>query len=175
MFEVSSVTACMPTAGNWLQVAQQAFEAEREARLATMAEADAAREARLVAEAQARKALIAAEAEARDARRWRDQAQAHAAARLQADTTLSELLQSKTGRQETLEEERRVLLKRGLAVGDAFGRNGGVQIAPERLTVFGLLLVQLQDTRQWRKTGQGGIDGGRGGGGAHAQVAAVIG
>src|SRR5580693_5574233 len=72
-----------------------------------MAEADAAREARLVAEAQARKALIAAEAEARDARRWRDQAQAHAAARLQADTMLSELLQSKTGRQETLEEERR--------------------------------------------------------------------
>ena len=108
--EIADLLRQLGEAGNWLQVAQQAFEAEREARLATMAEADAAREARLTAEAQAQKARIAAEAEARDARRWRDQAQAHAAARLQADTTLSELLQSRTRRQETLEEERRVLL-----------------------------------------------------------------
>jgi SAM-dependent methyltransferase len=108
--EIADLLRQLGEAGNWLQVAQQAFEAEREARLATMAEADAAREARLTAQAQAQKARIAAEAEARDARRWRDRAQAHAAARLQADMTLSELLQSKTGRQETLEEERRVLL-----------------------------------------------------------------
>ena len=83
--EIADLSRQLGEASNWLQVAQQAFEAEREAR-------------------------IAAEAEARDARRWRDQAQAHAAARLQADTTLSELLKSRTERQTTLEEERRVLL-----------------------------------------------------------------
>ena len=105
--EIADLSRHLAEAGNWLQLAQQAFEAEREARLATAAEAEKAQAARLAAEAAAQEARIAAEAEARDARRWREQAQAHAAARLRADTTLTELLQSKTGLQETLEEERR--------------------------------------------------------------------
>ncbi len=68
-------------AGDWLQAANQAFTAEREAR-------------------------FAAQAEARDAQRWRDQVQAQAAARLQAETKLVELLEGEAERRQALDEER---------------------------------------------------------------------
>ena len=92
--EIADLSRQLGESGNWLQVTQQALEGEREARLTAEAEAQAVR---LAEDAKALEARIAAETEARDARRWRDQAQAHAAARLQADTKLAELLTMRPG------------------------------------------------------------------------------
>jgi len=86
--ETADLSRQLGETGNWLQAANQAFAAEREAR-------------------------FAAEAGGRDARRWRDhaqaQAQAQAAARLQVETRLAELLEGEAERRQALEEERLAL------------------------------------------------------------------
>ena len=51
--------------------------------------------------AEASQARFAAETEARDARRWRDQAQAQAAARLRAEMRLTDVLEGETERRES--------------------------------------------------------------------------
>jgi SAM-dependent methyltransferase len=82
--EMADLSRQLGETGDWLQVANQAFAAEREAR-------------------------FAAQEEARDARRWRDRVQAQAAARLQAETRLAELLEGEAERRRALEEERLAL------------------------------------------------------------------
>ena len=86
--EAADLSRQLGETGTWLQAANQAFAAERDAR-------------------------FAAETEARDARRWRDRAQARAqtqaAARLQVDTRLAELLAGEAERRQALEEQRRAL------------------------------------------------------------------
>jgi SAM-dependent methyltransferase len=105
--EIADLSQQLGESGNWLQVTQQALEGERAARLTAEAEAQAVR---LAADAKVLEARIAAETEARDARRWREQAQAQAAARLQADTKLAELLDDEAQHQKKLEDERLALL-----------------------------------------------------------------
>lgn len=86
--EAADLSRRLGEAGTWLQAANQAFAAEREAR-------------------------FAAEAQARDARHRRDQAQAQAqaqaAARLQAEMRLAELLEGEAERRQALEEQRLAL------------------------------------------------------------------
>jgi SAM-dependent methyltransferase len=71
--QVADLSRQLGEAGNWLQAANQAFAAEREAR-------------------------FAAETEARECRCWRDQAQAQAAARLGAEMRLADVLEGETER-----------------------------------------------------------------------------
>jgi len=71
--QVADLSRQLGEAGNWLQAANQAFAAEREAR-------------------------FAAETEARECRCWRDQAQAQAAARLGAEMRLADVLEGETKR-----------------------------------------------------------------------------
>jgi SAM-dependent methyltransferase len=83
--EIADLARQLDETGGWLQAANQAFAAEREARLA-------------------------AEAQARDARRWRDQVQAQAAARLKAETELAELQEAEERARKAAAEERLALL-----------------------------------------------------------------
>lgn len=92
--EVANLSQQLGDVGDWLQAANQAFAAERDAR-------------------------FAAESEARDARRRCDQAQAHAQAqaalRLQAEMKYAELLEGDAERRQALEQEHLALRARAEA------------------------------------------------------------
>ena len=78
--EAADLSRKLGESGAWLEAANQAFTAERKARFAT-------------------------EAKARDAQRHRDQSQAHAAARLQAETRLAGMQKGEAARREALDHE----------------------------------------------------------------------
>lgn len=90
--EMADLSRQLGEAGNWLQAANTAFAAEREARLAAEAEVLTVNQA-FAAERGVR---FAAEAEAR----------AQAAAQLQAETRLAELLEVEAERRQALDEAR---------------------------------------------------------------------
>lgn len=83
--EATELSRRLGETGYWLRAANQAFALEREARFAI-------------------------EAQARDAHHWRDQSQAHAAARLKTEMMLVDLQEDELRHRQALENERSALL-----------------------------------------------------------------
>ena len=136
--EVAEVSRQLVETGRWLEAANEAFAAERDARFAAE-----------------RGARLAAETQARDGARWRDQAQAHAAARLQADMKLAAMLAGEADRRSALEEERRALLagiaaEREALAGEARERAAALDAREAELQAQAGAIEAVRRSRVWR-------------------------
>ena len=139
--EVADMSQQLAETGKWLQAANEAFAAEREARLA-------------------------AQVTMHDVQRWRDQAQAQAAARLEAVMRCAELESAEAERRQALETER-LALQAGLEAervrlaGEAQALAAALDQRSAELATQAAAIETVRRSRLWRAGRRAGAIGAR--------------